>query len=561
MREVAAEREKPALLFSGGKDSIVLVRLAQKAFAPGTRPVPAAAHRHRPQLPRGDRVPRPAGRRGRAAAARRLRAGVDRRRPRARGDRPARVAQPAADGHAAGRDRRARARRLLRRRPPRRGALPRQGARAVASATTSASGTRAASGPELWDLYNARVRRGENMRAFPISNWTELDVWQYIASEELELPPIYFAHDREVFARDGMLYAVSPFITLIDGEEPFTASVRYRTVGDMSCTGAVRSTAAHAARGRGRDRRDQHHRARRDARRRSRLRGRDGGPQARGLLLVDLLRLATAGSVDDGKSTLIGRLLYDAKAVLADQLAHVEERTRRRARPRAAHRRPARRARAGHHDRRRLPLVRHAAAALHPRRLPGPRAVHAQHGHRRLDRRPRAAAGRRPRRADRAVAPPRDDRRAAADPARDRRRQQDGPRRLRRGGASTTSCAQVLDLGAKVGLHEIEFIPISALEGRQRRRAARANMPWYAGPPLLERLETIPVEPPAVHGARLPVQLVLRGDGRRALGRGPARGGRAEGRRRGRRAAERHPHARRRGARRRRPGRGRSRRR
>ena len=97
--------------------------------------------------------------------------------------------------------------------------------------------------PELWDLYNARVRPGENIRAFPISNWTELDVWQYIASEELELPSIYMAHDREVFARDGMLYATSPFITLIDGEEPFTASVRYRTVGDMSCTGAVRSTA------------------------------------------------------------------------------------------------------------------------------------------------------------------------------------------------------------------------------------------------------------------------------------------------------------------------------
>ena len=99
--------------------------------------------------------------------------------------------------------------------------------------------------PELWDLYNARVRRGENIRAFPISNWTELDVWQYIASEELELPSIYMAHEREVFARDGMLYAVTgPYITLMEGEEPFTASVRYRTVGDMSCTGAVRSDAS-----------------------------------------------------------------------------------------------------------------------------------------------------------------------------------------------------------------------------------------------------------------------------------------------------------------------------
>ncbi|MBV9934879.1 MAG: phosphoadenosine phosphosulfate reductase family protein, partial [Actinobacteria bacterium] len=84
----------------------------------------------------------------------------------------------------------------------------------------------------------------ENIRAFPISNWTELDVWQYIASEELELPSIYMAHEREVFARDGMLYATGPYITLMEGEEPFTASVRYRTVGDMSCTGAIESTAS-----------------------------------------------------------------------------------------------------------------------------------------------------------------------------------------------------------------------------------------------------------------------------------------------------------------------------
>jgi sulfate adenylyltransferase subunit 2 len=97
--------------------------------------------------------------------------------------------------------------------------------------------------PELWDIYNARLARGEHLRAFPISNWTELDVWQYIATEQIELPSIYFAHEREVFARDGMLYAVSPYVELIDGETPFTASVRYRTVGDMTCTGAVRSTA------------------------------------------------------------------------------------------------------------------------------------------------------------------------------------------------------------------------------------------------------------------------------------------------------------------------------
>ena len=82
------------------------------------------------------------------------------------------------------------------------------------------------------------------MRAFPISNWTELDVWQYIAQEQLELPLIYFAHDREVFRRDGMLYAASPFVERMDGEEPFTATVRFRTVGDMTCTGGVLSDAA-----------------------------------------------------------------------------------------------------------------------------------------------------------------------------------------------------------------------------------------------------------------------------------------------------------------------------
>ncbi len=98
--------------------------------------------------------------------------------------------------------------------------------------------------PELWNIYNGRIRRGESVRVFPISNWTELDVWEYLALEELEVPSIYFAHEREVFQRDGMLYAVSDFVELMPGEEPFEESVRFRTVGDMSCTGAVRSDAA-----------------------------------------------------------------------------------------------------------------------------------------------------------------------------------------------------------------------------------------------------------------------------------------------------------------------------
>jgi sulfate adenylyltransferase subunit 2 len=97
--------------------------------------------------------------------------------------------------------------------------------------------------PELWNLYNARIRKGEHIRVFPISNWTELDVWQYIAREGLELPEIYFAHEREVFRRDGMLYAVSEHVERFPDEEPFSASVRFRTVGDMTCTGGVLSEA------------------------------------------------------------------------------------------------------------------------------------------------------------------------------------------------------------------------------------------------------------------------------------------------------------------------------
>src|SRR5208283_4145379 len=98
--------------------------------------------------------------------------------------------------------------------------------------------------PELWNLYNGRINRGESVRVFPLSNWTELDVWEYIDHERLEVPSIYFSHEREVFERDGMLYAWREGAELIDGEHAFTETVRYRTVGDMSCTGGVRSQAA-----------------------------------------------------------------------------------------------------------------------------------------------------------------------------------------------------------------------------------------------------------------------------------------------------------------------------
>jgi sulfate adenylyltransferase subunit 2 len=243
MREVAAEREKPALLFSGGKDSIVLVRLAQKAFAPGKVPFPLlhidTGHNFPEVIEFRDRLVREQDLQllvGSVQAS--IDAGrvVEETGPRASRNRLQTVTLldaieehglDACFGGARRDEERARAKE-----------------RVLSFRDDFGTWDPRRQRPELWDLYNARVRRGENIRAFPISNWTELDVWQYIATEELELPSIYMAHEREVFARDGMLYAVSPYITLIDGEEPFTASVRYRTVGDMSCTGAVRSTAA-----------------------------------------------------------------------------------------------------------------------------------------------------------------------------------------------------------------------------------------------------------------------------------------------------------------------------
>src|SRR6185369_7815908 len=100
--------------------------------------------------------------------------------------------------------------------------------------------------PELWSLYNGRHRKGEHIRVFPLSNWTELDIWQYIAADGIEIPSIYYDHRREVFRRAGMLLAVSSYVPLLPGEEPFEATVRYRTVGDMSVTGAVESMATTA---------------------------------------------------------------------------------------------------------------------------------------------------------------------------------------------------------------------------------------------------------------------------------------------------------------------------
>ncbi len=271
MREVAAEFERPVLLFSGGKDSIVLLRLAEKAFRPGRLPVPADARRHRAQLPRGDRVPRPARRGARRAADRRLRAGLDRRRARRRGD-AARAPRATA----------CRRRRCSTRSPSTASTRP-SAARAATrsapaprsasspSATTSASGIPRASARSSGTSTTGASARASTCACSRSPTGPSSTSGSTSRDEELELPSIYFAHEREVFSRDGMLYADSDFVELIDGEEPFTASVRYRTVGDMSCTGAVESERSDARRRRRRDRRDAHHRARRDARRRPRL--------------------------------------------------------------------------------------------------------------------------------------------------------------------------------------------------------------------------------------------------------------------------------------------------
>jgi sulfate adenylyltransferase subunit 2 len=249
MREVAAELERPVLLFSGGKDSIVLLRLAEKAFRPARFPFPLmhvdTGHNFPEVIEFRDRRVAELGERLIVAS---VQDSIDAGRvvekyppPHPRTSRNAMqtttlldaIAEhefDAAFGGARRDEERARAKeRIFSFRDDFGGWDPKR------------------QRPELWDLYNGRVRRGENVRVFPLSNWTELDVWQYIAQEELEVPSIYYAHEREVFRRDGMLYATSEFVELVDGEEPFTTSVRYRTVGDMSCTGAVESKATAQA--------------------------------------------------------------------------------------------------------------------------------------------------------------------------------------------------------------------------------------------------------------------------------------------------------------------------
>jgi sulfate adenylyltransferase subunit 2 len=246
IREVAAEFERPALLFSGGKDSVVMLHLAVKAFAPCNLPFPVM------HIDTGENFPEVIEFRDHAVdtlGARLIVASVQ-----ASID-AGRVAEET--GPNATRNR-LQTTTLLDAIEEHRFNAVFGGARRdeeKARAKERVYSFRDDFGqwdpknqrPELWSLYNGRHNPGEHMRVFPLSNWTELDIWQYIADEHIELPTIYYAHRREVFRRDGMLLAVGPFTTMTDDEESFELTVRYRTVGDASCTGAVESSAATVA--------------------------------------------------------------------------------------------------------------------------------------------------------------------------------------------------------------------------------------------------------------------------------------------------------------------------
>jgi sulfate adenylyltransferase subunit 2 len=243
MREVAAEFERPVLLFSGGKDSIVLLRLAEKAFRPAPFPFPLmhvdTGHNFPEVIEFRDRRVAELGERlivasvqdsidgGRAVEETGPRASRNRLQTVTLLDAIAEHGFDAAFGGARRDEERARAKERI-----------------FSFRDDFGQWDPKNQRPELWNLYNGRIRKGEHVRVFPLSNWTELDVWEYIDQEQLEVPSIYYAHDREVFRRDGMLYAWREDTELLEGEEVLTETVRYRTVGDMSCTGGVVSQAS-----------------------------------------------------------------------------------------------------------------------------------------------------------------------------------------------------------------------------------------------------------------------------------------------------------------------------
>ena len=246
MREVAAEFERPALLFSGGKDSIVMLALAAKAFSPANIPFPVM------HVDTGHNFPEVLDFRDKRAAELNVRLIV------------ASVQDSIDQGRAIEETGRWTSRNRLQtvtlldaieehRFDALFGGARRDEEKARAKERVFSFRDEFGQWdpknqrPELWNLYNTRLRRGEHIRVFPLSNWTELDVWAYIEREKLEIPSIYFAHERPVFERDGLLLADNPYISRGQDEPVYTATVRYRTVGDMTCTGAVTSTARTVA--------------------------------------------------------------------------------------------------------------------------------------------------------------------------------------------------------------------------------------------------------------------------------------------------------------------------
>jgi len=246
MREVAAEFERPALLFSGGKDSIVMLALAAKAFHPANIPFPVM------HIDTGHNFPEVIDFRDRRAAELGVRLIV------------ASVQESIDSGRAVEETGRWVSRNRLQtvtlldaieenRNDALFGGARRDEEKARAKERVFSFRDEFGQWdpknqrPELWNLYNGRIKRGEHIRVFPLSNWTELDIWDYIERENLEIPSIYYAHERLVFERDGILLADNEFLTRTEDEQPFTATVRYRTVGDMTITGAVVSSAATVA--------------------------------------------------------------------------------------------------------------------------------------------------------------------------------------------------------------------------------------------------------------------------------------------------------------------------
>lgn len=243
IREVAAEFERPVLLFSGGKDSIVMLRLAEKAFWPAPIPFPVmhvdTGHNFDEVYEYRDRRVAELGVRLVVASVQQsIDSGrvVEQTGPRASRNQLQTTTLldaieehgfDAAFGGARRDEEKARAKE-----------------RVFSFRDDFGQWDPKNQRPELWSLYNGRHHRGEHIRVFPLSNWTELDIWQYVEDEDIEVPSIYFAHEREVFLRDGMWLAVTPYVTLLEGEVSEVRKVRFRTVGDASCTGAVESSAS-----------------------------------------------------------------------------------------------------------------------------------------------------------------------------------------------------------------------------------------------------------------------------------------------------------------------------